>query len=354
MRNRTAMLALAVAMFGATVLLTRPRVEQATARDAGSADSSAVIHVREGPFAGLVREMRAPPRGGWSLPLTDVGLESAPVALAAGDGRVFLGGADGAVVSLDAGTRRVVWRANGATLRSVLRRLVPAGHGALLVLGGPDDSVTVLDEAKGFVRGRWRAPSFLQSGCALKGALLFAAPDSEPLVLVDRHGARIGAPALPWSEFREAHPLQRQLVMAGNGTTCVAALVTGPGFATFTSTGAPRVARYAEFVPTPDALVTVRRLGLLRREVTARLASRELAAQDAAVMGGVVYLAFAGRSPRGGRIVDRFQAGDGRYLDTFEFESRVLRLAAADGCVYVVRYEHGLPVLACFPDGPQR
>ena len=346
MQNRSATAPMAAcATLGVVLLFACPR--GAHTPTVGGADSSAVIHVNSAPFVPPARVMEPPPEARWMVALPDVGLESAPVALAAADGRVYLSTADGAVVALDSGTRRVQWRGSGSTLRSVPRRLVPAERGELLVLGGQDDSVAVLVAATGVVRRRWRAPAFLQSGCGLHGATLFAAADSEPLLLLDSHGAKMGNPSLPWPEFAAAHPLQRQLLLSGNGETCVAALATGPGFAMFDRAGAARTARYAEYVPTPDALVRVRSFGAGSREITARLMSRELAAQDVAVMDGVVYVASAGRSAGAGRIVDRFRASDGRYLGTFEFESRVLRLAASDGCIYVARYEHGVPVLAC-------
>ena len=75
--------------------------------------------------------------------------------------------------------------------------------------------------------------------------------------------------------------------------------------------------------------------------VTARLASKDVAARDVRLMDGVVYVAFEGRGRLAGRIIDRFSAATGRYLGSLRLSTEVRHLAGGDACQYVAAYEHG-------------
>lgn len=339
---------------GATALLVFACPRRSVAPGARTRESTAVVRVSRKAPPTVTRSVAPSPTRAWSLALPDLGIETLPTALAAGGGRVFLAAADGALLAIEARSRHSIWRVSPPTGRSVVRRLLRAPRGELLALAGPGDSVSVFAEATGRELRRWSSRAFLQGGCSSSaGRILFGTLDSIALVATDAGGRLRRGSMLPWPQFAFAHPLQRQVVMAGDGTgACVVALATGPGYAVYRDDRLERLVPYVEYVPTPNVRVSERFEDAGTRVLTSHMSIQAVAARDVAVLDGVIYVTFEGRTERAGRIIDRFDLRTGRYIGTLALDADVRRLTAGDGCLYAATYEQGVPTLTCFVATP--
>ncbi len=105
---------------------------------------------------------------------------------------------------------------------------------------------------------------------------------------------------------------------------CIAALTSGRGFAILTERRPPRVVRYVESF---DAYA-----------VGPRKDEKEMsywATFDAAITADTVMVLFAGRTADLNRLIDRYSATSGGYLDSYRLPFATKRFAAGGGLIFV-------------------
>jgi hypothetical protein len=149
----------------------------------------------------------------------------------------------------------------------------------------------------------------VSSVCALPdGSVLLSPlnPDLDPVLQLSRAGQILGRHTLPWKNFRKVPSLARQIVFAGHGDGCVAALTMGRGFSLFDGRFT-KASRYVESFELPQ----VRNLAEGDMQ---QLVHPLVAASSATLVSDTLALAFEGTTDQAGRIIDYYSASSGRYL----------------------------------------
>lgn len=311
-----------------------------------------VFEVRSPRSEGESRRSAGTPTFAWRQSLTDFGLQSVPRHLIAVQGVLVMVSGAGDILAMSPSDRQIHWRRPSSELRVTARVLIAFRDSLLVVLGTDDDRPVVLHLRTGArldVTPPVADPQLTLAGCGLRQHVLSSTLDRVgTLVLSDTLGRIRRRTELPWDYLRDAHGLQRQLLLAGNSEgTCVAALAVANGIAKYDSHGLVWARWFVESFRTPAVTErTSSRNGTVVRE--AALASHAVAARDITTMNGLVFVAFAGNSELAGQLVDIYDATDGRYLGTCRFPFIVRRIAAANGVLYVVAYIKGVPTLHAY------
>ncbi|MES2305615.1 MAG: hypothetical protein V4558_08910 [Gemmatimonadota bacterium] len=163
--------------------------------------------------------------------------------------------------------------------------------------------------------------------CALSNdRLLLADVFAASLNEMDSTGKPVAKRAPIWPDLVGAKWESHQVVLRNSPdlALCIAALTSGRGFAILTERRPPRVVRYVESF---DAYA-----------VGPRKDEKEMsywATFDAAITADTVMVLFAGRTADLNRLIDRYSATSGGYLDSYRLPFATKRFAAGGGLIFV-------------------
>ena len=282
-----------------------------------------------------------------------------PFAISAAGGRVHVGDrAEQRVVALDAATGAVEWLSGrqGAGPGEFRRMdaIAATADGGVLVADGGNGRIAVVD-AGGRTRDYLRPdgiPIYLSLCPLADGAVAVGTGGpGHPVVLVDRRGAVVGRPELPWPDLNGMYPAApRQGLFAAEpgGAGCLYALALGRGFTRLADGRFEAAHDYVEWFDVPESILTPSIPGQPPNE---RLKGGWApAASGATVDGDEVTVAFWGRTKDRGRLLDVYSRSDGRYLRTVRAPVAMDRMAYADGTWFFLHTRDGYPaVLAARP-----
>lgn len=238
------------------------------------------------------------------------------------------------IVALDAKTGGYLWRLG----RAGAGPMEFAGVSALF----PDRSGGV-----GVVDIRNRRATRLDSGGKVSGTISTASMGQQPnqlcwfganrflvadvfdprLGAFDTLGERAGTLDPLWLDLADAdwESVQVTLRNNGSGTTCLVALSTGRGFALLAPDREPVVTRYIEDFE-------VYRVGARKDETK----MSNWATYDAEFVADTVIIHFAGETNDKFRLLDRYSAVTGSYIDTYRLPFKTGEFAAGAGMIFVV------------------
>ena len=278
-----------------------------------------------------------------------------PLDVVANDELVYvLDGGGKRVVALRTADGELAWITGraGAGPREfatpVAMTLTRAGN--LLVADHQNGRISVLDPS-GEVTGHipFNGYSYVQGMCALAdGDLLVATLESDqPIIRLSAQGEVKQRMDLPWPELRDVQPLARQasLSSADDFRSCALALTVGRGFAVYRDGDFAAVADYVEAISPPEVEVS-ERSSSSGSSKSARMRRPDFAASDIAVANGEVAVAFRGKTPAAGRIIDHYDLRTGRYGESYEFPHPVGSLARIGNRYLVLHQVDGYPMLA--------
>lgn len=164
--------------------------------------------------------------------------------------------------------------------------------------------------------------------CVLKGSRFLVADVFEPMMLTMNASGELTEKMSPiWLDLVGSSIETRQVILRNDpaGTTCLAALTSGRGFAILSAKGDPIVAQYVERF---DAYGAGDRAGEAEQKWWATF--------DAELVADTAFILFLGRTASLYRIVDRYATDSGRYLDTFLLPFETVDIAAGDGVIFAI------------------
>lgn len=147
------------------------------------------------------------------------------------------------------------------------------------------------------------------------------------LLDVDTTGAIVNRRDPLWPDLAAADLQSRHVLLRSDGTgkRCLVALATGRGFALLSPGDSAVLGQYVE-------TFDVYGVGVRADEGEMKF----WATSDAAFSGDTVLVLFSGRTPERARLIDRYSAVSGRYLDSDLLPITTNRIAAGDGMLFVV------------------
>ena len=176
---------------------------------------------------------------------------------------------------------------------------------------------------------------------------------SEPaFVLVDSTGAVLARHNHPWRGYRDYEPLAvyARALAIWDEPRIVLFLAYGGGLV-LTDHRLTEASAVSYVVPVPIP-------GVIRKQENGQritsIDTRTLAARDAALAGGRVYV-LSGSDADAGSIVDMYDAQSGAYLATRHLPLRIRSIAVARDTLFALDFEN-IPRLVAFPleaSGPQ-
>lgn len=274
------------------------------------------------------------------------------------------------VYVLDAGAKRVValrtadgslaWTAGGAGggpeefKAPTALALTPAGN--VLVADHQNARISVISP-EGVFAGHvpFAGFDYVQGICSLDDGdiLVTTLSRDRPVFRLSSKGALEQRLPLPWPELQSVDPVGRQALLSGSDDfkTCALALALGRGFAIYRDSGFAVTADYVEAQETPEVAVSVHE-GRKGRVTSARLPQRNIAATNASASAGVLSVSFEGKTPAGGRLIDRYDLATGAYLETYEFAKPITALAQSGRTVMLLHYAAGYPTLLAAVPSP--
>ena len=147
------------------------------------------------------------------------------------------------------------------------------------------------------------------------------------VVVADSSGNVTDTLPFPWPDLGKARWEARQVTLGddGAGRRCLVALSTGRGFAVVSPHQRAVLGRYIEPFEVYGA-------GERREEDPIGY----WATYDAKIVSDTIWVLFAGRSKRRYRILDRYDALTGAYLDTYELPFPTRHFAIGGGTIFVI------------------
>ncbi len=259
----------------------------------------------------------------------------APGTLIYNDGTLFVvERSTPGIVALDAETGAYRWKAGrrgaGPEEFAGIAAAYPERDGGLGVIDVQNRRIGRLSAGGGFAWSFTTGNLGQQpnQACRLGHDRLLVADVFRPrLIVSDTTGSPIGSHQALWSDLENADWESRQVTVRGSGdaTRCLVALSTGRGFAVLSPDADPVVSPYIEpFEP---------------YRVGPRASEGEMtywATYQAAILDDTVSILFSGRTPEKERLIDRYSATSGRYLETLLLPHKASRFTAGDGLVYVL------------------
>lgn len=273
-----------------------------------------------------------------------------PAFLAADTGAVYVGDPGGAsVVALDAHTGRQRWRTTGRVDSAAVRdpRAIGVRRRGGVQVFDRDRRTIVSLTADGRVDARIAVPAIelAQALCELPDGSLLVAPMSmsSGLVHVGTRGEPLGVLAYPWAEIATGPDLLAASLLAPTARGCINALILGRGFAAVDGERFAAPLEYVERAPLPR--VTVTRVERGDEIVTSTaLAEHVIAAQDIAVTGGSLVVAFGGRTNDRAHLLDVYDS-TGTYRESYRTARRVEAIAANESALYILSHRVGAPMV---------
>jgi hypothetical protein len=278
-----------------------------------------------------------------------------PLALAADDEHVYvLDKGANRVVALRAADGSVAWFAGReGSGPGELKR--PQG-----ITRSPAGEVIVSDAGNGRLAvfgtdGRYRraiavrTPAYFDNVCALDdgSVLLRSLAPVEPVFQLDRDGAPLSTPALPWDDLNDRYrSVARQGWFARDPATgdCIYALRLGRGFTRYSAGRFGRAHAYVERYDVPATQVQRGPDGQFRGET---VSDNVEAARGIGISGPHLLVAFWGTSHRQGRVLDYYDLQSGKYLHSEPLPYFEAFTAVGDRA-YIVTTAHGYPAVRAF------
>jgi hypothetical protein len=250
------------------------------------------------------------------------------------------------IVALDAKTGMYLWRLGragaGPTEFAGVSALFPDRNGGVGVVDIRNRRATRLD-LRGKVSGTISTASMGQQPnqlCWFGDNRFLVADVFDPMLgAFDTLGERVASLDPLWLDLTNAdwESVQVTLRNNGSGTTCLVALSTGRGFALLAPGREPVVTRYIEEFE-------VYRVGARKDEKK----MTDWATYDAEFVGDTAVIHFAGRTDDKYRLLDRYSAVTGSYIDTYRLPFKTGEFAAGAGLIFVVDTS-GTSILALSP-----
>jgi hypothetical protein len=270
--------------------------------------------------------------------------------------------ADGDLLLIADGARRGVAAlrtADGSTVWTAGRRGEGPGEfqRPAIIETHPDGRILVADTEVGRITaldrtGAWAGEFPLEDAqvsgmCALAdGSVVVAAvTEGENIALLEADGRVLAKHVVPWPELQSASQLARQLVLAtpADRAGCVVALSLGRGLGSFAGGRFAWTRDYIEPVAAPEVAVRESGTDADRSRVQAlrrpTLSTRAIAASE-----DHVYVVFEGSTADAGRVVDVYTLA-GAYDHSFRLPRRAQEIAWADGVLYLLAQDQGVPVV---------
>jgi hypothetical protein len=238
------------------------------------------------------------------------------------------------IVALDAETSALRWkvgrRGAGPEEFAGIASLFPDRDGGVAVVDIQNRRITRVS-ALGKVLGAVSTGTMGQQPnqvCPFGDNRFLVADVFQPLLLeFDSTGALIERLSPIWPDLANARLESYQVTLHSDATStrCLVALGTGRGFALLFPGQKPVVGRYVEEFDV---------YGVGARKDEGKIAF--WATYDAAFVADTVLMLFAGKTPDKYRLVDRYSATSGEYLDTYRLPSETGRFAAGGGMLFVL------------------
>ena len=238
------------------------------------------------------------------------------------------------VVALDAESGTFLWKAGrmgaGPEEFAGIAAAYPDRDGGLAVVDIRNRRISRLSPRGEFVSriGTGNLGQQPTQVCRLgENRLIVADVFRSRLIESDSSGAPIGSHQLLWADLESTDWQSRQVTIRGNGeaTRCLVALSTGRGFALLSPDSGPIVVPYIEsFEP---------------YQIGSRADEGEMthwATYQAAILNDTVSILFSGQTPEKDRLIDRYDAPSGRYLETLLLPHETSRFTAGDRMLYVL------------------
>jgi len=259
---------------------------------------------------------------------------------------LIVDGATPAVVALDPSSGRLLWKVGragaGPAEFAGVSSVVPNREGGIDVVDIVNRRFSHIDAA-GTVTGTTsiaRAGAQPDQLCSLEdGRRIVADPFRPEMAVLNSAGNVMARLPLPWPDLASARAESRQVILQSDasGGRCVVALTTGRGFAILLGQGDPVLRTYIE--PLDVFGVGARKD---EPEVTTT------ATFEVDFVGDTLLVLFGGATTDQNRLVDRYSASTGRYIDSYRLPFKAYRLAAHGGTLFV-RGTSGLSIVAIRP-----
>lgn len=259
---------------------------------------------------------------------------------------LIVDGATPAVVALDPSSGRLLWRVGragaGPAEFAGVSSVVPNRVGGIDVVDIVNRRLSHID-AEGVVTGTTsiaRAGAQPDQICSRgDGRRTVADPFSAEMAVLDSAGNAVGRLPLPWPDLASARAESRQVLLQSDpsGGRCVVALTTGRGFAILSGQSDPILGTYIE----PFEV-----FGVGSREDEAGVTTTATFEVD--FVGDTLLVLFGGATTDQNRLVDRYSASTGTYIDSYRLPFKAYRLAAHGGTLFV-RGTSGLSIVAIRP-----
>lgn len=238
------------------------------------------------------------------------------------------------VVALDATTGEPVWHVGrlgqGPGEYAGVVAVLPASDGGAFLLDTPNRRLTHLGSG-GQLAGLFPLGSVgpqPNQACAWGDGRFLMADAFQPfLTIMDTAGIVSGRVDPPWPDLLDTERQSRQVLLRsdGEGRRCLAALLSGRGFALLSPDQPAVTAPYVEAFEVYG--------------VGDRAEEGEMefwAALDAELVADTVVVLFAGRTKDRYGLVDRYHGGSGAYLNTWLLPFNTLQIAAGGSTLFAL------------------